>query len=159
MGAERLEDTKNFRAVDGTLATGGQPTEQQLAVAAQSGFQVVINLALHDDPRYSLKDERGCVESQGMEYVHIPVQFKSPADASLLAFFDAMEAHRGRKILVHCAANIRVTAFVGLYRVLRAGWEPEKAFELMHTVWEPNTVWEQFIASMLGKHGGRAPQR
>jgi hypothetical protein len=47
----------NYREVDSTLANAGQPTEEQLCDAARAGFQVIINLALHDDPRYSLKDE------------------------------------------------------------------------------------------------------
>ena len=61
-------DTRNFRQVDDRLATCGQPTEEQLADARASGVDVVINLALHDDPRYSLPDERGTVEALGMSY-------------------------------------------------------------------------------------------
>ena len=88
-----------------------------------------------------------------MIYVHIPVQFATPEEADLLAFFDAMDAHRERRILVHCAANYRVTAFIGLYRVARQGWSSGEAFDLMRTVWEPNEVWTNFIAAMLEKHG------
>ncbi len=65
---------------------------------------------------YSLPDERGRSTGLGMTYVHIPVLFESPTEANLLAFCDAMDAHRGEKVLVHCAANMRVTAFLGLYR-------------------------------------------
>jgi len=35
---------------------------------------------------------------------------------------------------------MRVSAFVGLHRVLRLGWEREPAFALMRDVWEPNPV-------------------
>ena len=153
MQAAQLGEAKNFREADDRLVTAGQPTEQQLAAAAVHGVQVVINLALHDDPRYSLPDERGCVEGCGMIYVHIPVQFATPTEADLLAFFDAMDAYRERRILVHCAANYRVTAFLGLYRVARQGWSSSEAFDLMRTVWEPNAVWTNFIAAMLEKHG------
>ena len=55
-------------------------------------------------------------------------------------------------MLVHCAANKRVTAFLGLYRVLKQGWSPEQAFALMHSVWEPDATWAQFIAAMLERH-------
>jgi protein tyrosine phosphatase (PTP) superfamily phosphohydrolase (DUF442 family) len=114
----------------------------------------VINLALHDDPRYSLPDERGTVQSLGLTYVHIHVQFSMPNEGDLLAFFAAMEAHRSEKIWVHCAANMRVTAFLGLYRVIRQGWESARAFELMRGVWQPNQVWSSFIAAMLATHHG-----
>jgi uncharacterized protein (TIGR01244 family) len=152
METTRLADARNFREVDETLLTAGQPTEAQLADAASQGVQVVVNLALHDDPRYSLKDEAGCVRDLGMEYIHIPVQFNAPTEENLLAFCAAMDAHEGEKTLVHCAANYRVTAFVGLYRVIRQGVAPEKAFETMRSVWEADDVWKPFIAGMLKKH-------
>jgi len=76
-----LRDSRNFREVDERLLTAGQPNEAQLADAARQGVKVVINLALHDDPRYSLPDERSTVEKLGMSYVHIPVRFEAPAEA------------------------------------------------------------------------------
>lgn len=99
------EEIYNYRDVDASLATSGQPTEEQLLYVARDGFQVVINLALHGDPRYSLKDEAGSVASVGMEYIHIPVDFQSPTESDLQKFFAAMDAHRGRKVLVHIRAH------------------------------------------------------
>ena len=144
-----LDSIYNHRAVDDTLGTSGQPTVAQLGAIAEAGFHTVINLALHDDPRYSLPDEPGTVASLGMAYVHIPVQFATPTRADLLAFFDAMQAHTGKRVWVHCAANMRVSAFLGLDRVLRQGASPEAAFDLMHDLWEPNAVWSAFIADAL----------
>jgi len=148
-----LSDAYNFRQVDDRLCTAGQPTEEQLASAARDGIRVVINLALHDDPRYSLADERASVEALGMSYVHIPVLFPAPAEADLLAFFDAMDTHGDKPILVHCAANYRVSAFLGLYRVIRKGWSRDEAFDVMRAVWEPNEVWASFIETMLASRG------
>lgn len=147
-----VSDIYNYLPIDEKLATSGQPSEEELAAAAKDGVEVVINLALHDDPRYSLADETGCVRGLGMTYVYIPVKFDAPTEQDLEAFFDAMEKHRGRRILVHCAANKRVTSFIGLYRAIREKWEPERAFAPMREIWEPNPVWESFIATMLGKH-------
>jgi len=144
-----LSGIYNYRAVDEAIGTSGQPTVAQLAGIAQAGYRTVINLALHDDPRYSLPDEAGTVRSLGMDYVHIPVQFATPTEADLKAFFAAMDAHGGEKVWVHCAANMRVSAFLGLYRVLRQGWPRDKAFELMRGLWEPNEVWSAFIAKAL----------
>jgi uncharacterized protein (TIGR01244 family) len=143
-----LSDIYNFRKVGATLSTSGQPTEAQLSSVARSGVQVVINLALQNSPS-ALKDEAGAVAALGMGYVHIPVEFSAPTEADLLAFFAAMDASRARKVLVHCAANKRVTAFLGLYRVLRQGWSHDDAFALMHSVWEPDATWTRFIAAML----------
>lgn len=124
-----VRDARNFRQVHENLLTAGQPNETQLADAARHGVKVVINLALHNDPRYSLGDEAGCLRGLGMDYVHIPVQFNAPTEDNLRAFIAAM--------------------FVGLYRVLCEGWAADKAFEPMRSVWEPDAVWTQFIANML----------
>jgi protein tyrosine phosphatase (PTP) superfamily phosphohydrolase (DUF442 family) len=144
----------NYRAVDSNLSTAGQPTEEQLVAAAKEGFEVVINLALHDDPRYALRDEPGLVKSLGLEYVHIPVPFDAPAEADLLTFFAAMQQYKNKRILFHCAANKRVTAFLGLYRVIKEGLPLEEAFALMRSVWEPDPTWSSFISAMLDKYRG-----
>ena len=146
---EDLERIYNYRRVDESLGTSGQPTVDQLRTVAAAGFDTIVHLSLHDDPRYSLPDERGAVEALGLEYVHIPVTFAAPAQTDLLAFFAAMEAHRDRKVWVHCAANMRVSAFLGLYRVVIQGWEEERAFELMRGLWQPDEIWSAFIASAL----------
>jgi uncharacterized protein (TIGR01244 family) len=152
-----MKDIYNLLRIDDRLATAGQPSEAQLAGVASEGFEVVINLALHDDPRYSLADEPAVVRSLAMQYVHIPVQFGAPTDEDLQRFCDAMDAARDRKVFVHCAANKRVTAFLGLYRVLRLGWDTRDAFEPMRRIWEPDATWAAFIK----KHmlASRSPSR
>ena len=142
-----LGDIRNYRQAAPDIATSGQPREDQLAEIAAAGYEVVINLALHDDPRYSLKDEASSVQAVGVEYVHIPVQFGAPTSRDLAAFFDTMDRLRGRRVWVHCAANMRVTAFLGLYWHLREGWPEMRAFSLMRDVWQPNDVWSSFIAT------------
>jgi uncharacterized protein (TIGR01244 family) len=152
-----LSDVRNFLKVDDRVLTAGQPNEAQLADAAQQGVKAVINLALHDDPRYSLADEAGCVRGLGMDYIHIPVQFSAPTEEDLHSFMSAMDAHKDDKVLVHCAANYRVTAFIGLYRVLREQRSVEEAFQPMRAVWEPNQVWLEFIEKMLQRAGVYPP--
>lgn len=147
-----LDTILNFVPVDEHLATAGQPRENQLRAIADAGYEVVINLALHDDPRHAIPDEAGLVKSLGMTYVHIPVIFKHPDEKDLLAFFSAMDRHQGKRIFVHCAANKRVSAFVGLYFAVRKHQDSERAFALMHDVWEPDEIWWSFIAAMLRKH-------
>jgi uncharacterized protein (TIGR01244 family) len=140
----------NFREAGPSLLTSGQPTAEQLAAVAGRGVRTVINLAPADAPR-ALADEAERVGALGMEYVHIPVRFAAPTDADLEAFFDAMDRNGTRAALVHCAANKRVTAFLGLYRALRLGWPADQAFALMQTVWEPDAVWSRFIAAALAR--------
>jgi protein tyrosine phosphatase (PTP) superfamily phosphohydrolase (DUF442 family) len=147
----KITDIFNFLSVEKLLTTSGQPTEAQLSVLANQGYEVVINLSLHNDPRYSLPDETGLVKSLGMIYVHIPVPFDAPSESDLDSFFHAMETNINKKVHVHCAANMRVTAFLGLYFMIRQVKSKEEAFATMKSIWEPDDVWSSFITSMLTK--------
>ena len=104
----------NYRSCAPDLATSGQPDEDDLATIAAAGFQLIINLGLHD-AEYALVDEAGSVRVLGMDYAHIPVAFNAPAPQDLRRYFEVMDAHPGRRIWVHCAANKRASVFVGLW--------------------------------------------
>jgi len=140
-----FQDIRNFVAVSGDLATGGQPSEEQVRELSHAGFEVIVNLGLLD-PRYCLKDEAGLSESLGVSYHHVPVDFKAPQSHDLEKFFDVMEASQGKKVFVHCAANYRVSSFVALYGQARLGWSSGEADAHIRRVWEPNDTWTAFIA-------------
>ena len=100
--ANSVGEIYNYRAAGPDLATSGQPREDQLAAIAEAGYDVVINLALHDDPRYSLQDEASSVQRLGLVYIHIPVQFAAPTESDLVKFFDAMDRYKHHRVWVHC---------------------------------------------------------
>ena len=87
----------NYRPVDEWLSTSGQPSVAQLGCIAAAGFITIINLALHDDPRYSQSDETATAQTLGLAYVHIPVQFANPTETDLLAFFRLWRNTKVRK--------------------------------------------------------------
>lgn len=60
-----------------------------------------------------------------------------------------LRAFAGRKIWLHCALNMRVSAFIYLYRVLVLGEDDEAASFPMREVWTPNDVWRAFIDQVL----------
>jgi protein tyrosine phosphatase (PTP) superfamily phosphohydrolase (DUF442 family) len=154
MSASPLQGIYKFISFSPRLATAGQPTEEDLHSVAESGFDVVINLALHDDPAYSLHDESNSVRSLGMEYIHIPVQFNKPTETDLFTFFKAYEACRHKKVFIHCAANKRVSVFLALFRILKEGRHPDRALAAMNSVWEPDEIWQKFISTVLGAYHG-----
>jgi protein tyrosine phosphatase (PTP) superfamily phosphohydrolase (DUF442 family) len=145
-----FEDIYNFLALSDNLFTGGMPKADQLTDAAQRGVQIVINLAPHAVPD-ALTNEEELVTSLGMQYINIPVIWTTPTKDGLDKFIAAMDENRDRKILVHCQANFRATAFVALYRILRHGWEPNYAMEDMHKIWdaEDYPIWKMFIDENL----------
>ena len=141
-----LEHIINFLSISPALATGGQPSEQELGELAQCGFRVVINLGLLD-PRYCLPNEDETVTGLGMRYHHLPVDFEAPKRDDLRDFFELMAACHSEKVFVHCAANKRVSVFVALYGEARLGWSPAEGRALIARVWNPTPVWARFIES------------
>jgi len=64
MSSNPIEDIYNFLKLSDTIATAGQPTEEQFS-AIKAGYQVVVNLALPDSPN-ALPDEKKVVELKGL---------------------------------------------------------------------------------------------
>ncbi|MBD0335199.1 MAG: protein tyrosine phosphatase family protein [Cyanobacteria bacterium Co-bin13] len=128
----------------GAIATAGQPTAEQFEAIRAAGYQVVINLALPTSDN-ALPQEAALVESLGMQYVPIPVVWEEPTLADLHRFFAVMEANQDKNVFVHCAANMRVSAFVYLYRCLRQGLDEAQARQDLLRIWQPNPIWRRFI--------------
>jgi len=143
-----LSEIYSFRAVGDRLGTAGQPTQRQFSMIREAGFAVIINLALPTSDN-ALPNEGSVVTGLGMFYIHIPVDFKTPTTQDFRAFCRVMEAFSDRPVFVHCAANMRVSAFVFLYRVLRQGVPRSEAECDLHAIWRPDEVWSQFIQSQL----------
>lgn len=139
-----LDAIFRFVAVSDDLATAGQPSEQQLSAVAAHGFEVVVNLGLRD-PRYCLPDEAGSVAALGMAYHHIPVDIQKPTLADFDAFRSVMHQARGRRVFVHCAANIRVSCFVALLGEADLGWSRAQADAHIRRLWQPNEAWAKFL--------------
>ena len=149
------QDIYNYRKADEQVITAGQPTEEQLQSAAQEGFTTVINLVPFN-PERSLPDEGELVQSFGMTYHYIPVDWANPTEQDFGTFESAMQAQPGGKTLIHCAANFRVTAFYSLYATKHLGWSEEQAETFRASIWAGSDypVWETFIKEMRAKISG-----
>lgn len=141
-----VETIKNFLPIDERIGTAGQPSEEELREVAASGYTAVVNLGLLD-PRYCLPDEAGLAASLGLRYRHIPVLFDAPTVDDFRAFVEAMDGYAGDKVLVHCAANYRVSSFMALYGEMKLGWSRERGDAHARTLWPLNETWEQFLRS------------
>lgn len=145
-----MKDIYNYLYYHEKLSSSGMPIAEQMQKVEEAGVELVINLAPHDVPN-AISNETGLVESLGMEYINIPVNWSTPTRKGLNVFMDTLDANRDRKVHVHCEANFRASAFIAIYRILRLGWEPEQAFEVMHTVWDEDAypVWRMFLEDAL----------
>jgi protein tyrosine phosphatase (PTP) superfamily phosphohydrolase (DUF442 family) len=148
---QNLDNLLNFVQISETIATAGQPTEAQLTEIKNAGYQTVVNLALTTSTN-ALPNEQEIVESQGMHYVYIPVVWEKPTQDNLDRFFQVMQENANRKVLIHCAMNMRVSAFVYLYRRIQECLTDELARQDLHKVWTPNATWQRFIDETIEQY-------
>jgi protein tyrosine phosphatase (PTP) superfamily phosphohydrolase (DUF442 family) len=144
-----LSAIRDFRLINDSLGTAGQPTEIQFRALQAAGFEVVVNLALPTSDN-ALANEGSIVSGLGMSYVHIPVNFENPRPHDFESFCQVMNAFKARRVFVHCAANMRVSAFVFLYRVLHQRSTVADAEQDLHAIWQPDEIWSRFIKEQLG---------
>jgi len=148
MSNHSIEDIYNFLKLSDAIATSGQPTEEQFSAIRDSGYQIVVNLAPPESPN-ALPDEKQVVEAQGMQYKNIPVVWNNPTLEDVAQFFIVMEANPDKNIFVHCAANMRVSAFMYLYRRIHKGMSDEDARKDLEQIWVPNEIWQKFIEQVM----------
>ena len=152
-----ISDIYNFIQIDDRIATSGQPTADQFRRAREAGYEVVINLA-PDGLDTSLPEQAELLSSLGIEYHHIPVPWSEPRLDHLEQFEALMMATQGRRTLVHCQANYRVTAFFALHAA-KLGWSEEACDALVDRIWssrpgfQMDDTWKGFIAAARQRPG------
>lgn len=151
MSTAKLEDIYNFVKLSDSIATAGQPAESQFDAIKAAGYEVVVNLALPTSTN-ALPNEQQLVEAQGMEYVHIPVIWENPTSEDFDQFSNVLNANRDRKVFVHCAMNMRVSAFMYLYRTIYQNADDTEARQDVEKIWSPNPTWKTFIEQMKQQH-------
>ena len=145
-----IEQAYNFCAINDAVATSGILNEDQLSELRASGYEAVINL-LPRDSKYAIQNEEEIVTAQGVEYIYIPVDFSAPTEQEYAEFTGVMKCWQGRKVLVHCAANYRVSAFYAMYAYEHLGWSAARARAHIESIWQPGEYppWEQFITATV----------
>lgn len=142
-----MDEILNFVQLTDSIGTSGQPLPEQFERIAAAGYSVVVNLAVPDSHN-AVANEGSLVTATGMTYVNIPVKWENPTLDDLRRFIRTMRAFEGERIFVHCAMNMRVSAFMFHYLTLERGLPPERARSPILEKWEPrmDEVWKRFLA-------------
>ena len=146
-----MEDIYNYLKISDSIATSGQPTKEQFSQIKDSGYQIVVNLALPTSAN-ALPDEKETVENLGMQYVHIPVVWEEPKFEDFTQFYNVMTENEDKNTFVHCAANMRVSAFMYLYNRLHENMSDEEAKKNLYQIWIPNDTWQKFITQVIKRY-------
>jgi len=147
-----LSEIVNYREYSPQFSSSGQPTVGQLKAVSEAGFKRVIYLAFSDN-HTAIEAEDRVVKKQGMDYVHIPVDFENPTLEDFEDFAAVINRDREKRTLLHCQINLRASSFSFLYRVIYGGVPMAKAKQDLDAIWVPDKVWYRFIVDVLKQHG------
>jgi protein tyrosine phosphatase (PTP) superfamily phosphohydrolase (DUF442 family) len=144
-----IDQAYNYRTVSNVIATAGLLKPDQLAALSNAGIELVINL-MPDSSEYAVKGEKQIIEDQGIEYWYLPVDFSAPKLEEYEQFKEKLRQSEGKKLLIHCAANYRVSAFYSRYAIESGKWTTEEADGFMLSIWQPSEypAWTAWLAKV-----------
>ena len=145
-----LETIRGYLRLSDRVATSGMPEPEHIGCMREAGFDVVINLALPTSDN-AIPNEGELVSAQCMTYIHLPVKFDAPQREDFERFARIMGVCKNQRVFVHCAANMRVSAFMFLYRLREREVTRDAAERDLRRIWEPDEVWRKFINQHLAE--------
>jgi protein tyrosine phosphatase (PTP) superfamily phosphohydrolase (DUF442 family) len=151
-----IMDAENTYQVFDWLWTSGQLSPRDILDLPELGIEVVINLSLPSTAN-ALPAEAEFVTELTLTYIQIPVEWEQPLPDQFAQFVSVLKGFAGRKMWVHCAKNMRVSAFVYLYRKLILHEDEAEALFPMREIWQPNEIWQGFIEEIKGLYAKNDP--
>ena len=148
-------DIINFVQFTDSIASSGQPSKEDFVRIAALGYNTVINLALVTSDN-AIVNEGDLVTKLGMSYLHIPIEWERPTLEQFQLFATIMEQQSRYKVWVHCALNMRVSAFLYLYNRLYLNTAEHLALQKLNQVWQPNKTWSQFITKVKNAYNEKS---
>ena len=141
----KVENIYNYYKVPGLYETSGQPTSSQLKLLVKKGYEVIINLAQDSIVGKVAFNQESILEESNIRYIHIPVDFDNPKESDFENFVSIIKKYKNKKLFVHCAANMRVSAFTYRYRRDILNLKHDEIIKDLEKIWKPNKVWKSFL--------------
>ena len=108
--------------------TGGQPKPDHLLKLKEAGVRVIINLRLGSESDNAGAREAAQAEELGLNYFHLPVNYREPKSEDADEFLRITDEQLGNgPAFIHCSTGIRTSVFWMIRRILRDGWEFDRA--------------------------------
>ena len=140
-----IKDVFNYYNIEGLADTSGQLTESELVLLSKKKYNTVINLAPVSAIEKKIINEKKILESLNINYIHIPVDFKCPKESDFKKFVNSFKQSENKKIWIHCAANMRVSAFMYKYRREVLNMDHNDIVDDLYVLWRPNKTWSNFL--------------
>lgn len=147
-----MDNIREYLKISENIHTAGQPSREQLQQFSQHGIRNVVNLALPTSDA-AVADEAAILTGQGIGYFHLPVIWENPTAQDFAVFCGLLRTVADLPVFVHCALNMRVSAFMFLYRVIELNIPLPRARIALEKIWEPYEQWRSLINNLLNRHG------
>ena len=155
VAAASLDDIPNYVEYSEFFSSSGQPTVEQIPQLAAAGFRRVIYLAYTTNQTAILGEDK-LVLGNGMDYVHIPVEFSNPTLKNFQLAVKVLQDDVALKTLLHCQINLRASTFSFLYRTIFLKVPMAVAKVDLDAIWVPDKTWYKFIVDTLAHYGMNA---
>lgn len=147
-----MEGITNFSRVDVTVGCGGATQPQAMAALKQGGFVSVVNLRLASEQGADIETSRSAAQAAGLKYIHLPFDVANPDPKLVDNFLAAVSDKANQPVYIHCASANRVGAVWMIKRVLKDGWDVDKAREEAEAIGLTNSRLKTFAADYIAAH-------
>ncbi len=145
-----LSEIRNYRQLSPVFSSAGMPKLNELTSLKLNGFQHIINLIPGN-----FDDEQEKSIALNMSFEQIEVDWHEPKLADFQQFVELIKTYQQEKVLVHCRLNYRASAFAYLYQTTQLGVDESTARQEMHSVWQPEGTWLEFINTVKHHYQGK----
>ncbi len=144
-----LSNLKNYRVDTPLMVSAGLPSKAHFEALKLNGVQNVVDLLPGDR-----SDEAKVMETMGLQYHNIAVEWQNPTIENYANYVSAMQQSEsnGGLTLTHCKLNWRGAVFTYLYRVTHLNESDEVAKKHLLETWRPNQTWRTFIVDVKTKY-------
>jgi uncharacterized protein (TIGR01244 family) len=118
--ASGVDSVESFYRVDDRVATGAQPTPEQVTSLADEGFQTIINL--REEAEFNDGPQARAARDAGMLFLRVPVSKQQPTDAAVDKFLAVTDDESVYPVFIYCGSGNRAAGLWMIRRVLRDGW-------------------------------------
>lgn len=116
----------NFEQVNDTILRGAAPSDENLRLLAKSGIKTVLDLRMSGP---AVNHESSFVQDLGINYVHVPLGFKSPNLTEMTKILGVLKDSDIKPVFVHCRQGADRTGMtIGMYRRIHDKWEFNKTY-------------------------------
>ena len=147
-----MEGITNFSRVDATVGCGGATQPTAMAALKKGGFVSVINLRVATEQGADVDAGRAAAQAAGLKYIHLPFEVANPDPKLVDNFLAAVSDTSNQPVYIHCGSANRVGAVWMIKRVLKDGWDVDKAREEAEAIGLSNPRLKTFATEYIAAH-------